>query len=190
MNLDQVKLGHVLYNTIYTDSTVQKIESLDREPYDIILYLIGGLTYAKGIDQVIDFLGEFFRHNVNGLKIKYLVVGNGPLSGIIDLNLHLLAIKYEWFSYQIFYNLKYEQINYIHNISDIYIMLHRISIFDFPTLEAMKNGKCIILSPVGGKLEFDVDNNIIFYRFNANKIWKTIMLDSKSLGEKNKQVCI
>lgn len=41
-------------------------------------------------------------------------------------------------------------------------MLHRISIFDFATLEAMSQHSAIILSKIGGNLDFDMNSNIIF----------------------------
>ena len=41
-------------------------------------------------------------------------------------------------------------------------MLHRISIFDFATLEAMSQRSAVILSKIGGNLDFNKNSNIIF----------------------------
>lgn len=41
-------------------------------------------------------------------------------------------------------------------------MLHRKSIFDLATLEAMKAGCALILSRLEGNLEFNVCNNVLF----------------------------
>jgi glycosyltransferase involved in cell wall biosynthesis len=46
--------------------------------------------------------------------------------------------------------------------ADYYVMLHRSSIFDLATLEAMRAGKPLVLSPVGGNLEVDLDGNVLF----------------------------
>lgn len=41
-------------------------------------------------------------------------------------------------------------------------MLHRISIFDFATLEAMSQHSAVILSKIGGNLDFNMNSNVIF----------------------------
>ena len=41
-------------------------------------------------------------------------------------------------------------------------MLHRISIFDIATLEAMKAQCSLILSEVGGNIDFNKNDNVIF----------------------------
>ncbi|WP_284294780.1 glycosyltransferase family 29 protein [Luteimicrobium album] len=46
--------------------------------------------------------------------------------------------------------------------ADYYVMLHRSSIFDLAMLEAMRAGKPLVLSPVGGNLEVDLDGNVLF----------------------------
>jgi len=46
--------------------------------------------------------------------------------------------------------------------ADYYVMLHRSSIFDLATLEAMRAAKPLVLSPVGGNLEVDLDGNVLF----------------------------
>lgn len=63
----------------------------------------------------------------------------------------------------------YPEIRYLLSISDVYIMFHRISVFDLATLEAMNDSKCIILSDVGGNKEFNLNDNIIFYKGSVSK---------------------
>ena len=45
------------------------------------------------------------------------------------------------------------------SVSDFYILLHRFSIFDLSTLEAMHYGNIPILTPVGGNKEVIIDGN-------------------------------
>lgn len=62
-------------------------------------------------------------------------------------------------------------------------MLHRKSIFDLATLEAMKAGCALLLSPLEGNLEFNVCDNVLF----ANET--PLVIDPKKieeLKEKNK----
>lgn len=46
--------------------------------------------------------------------------------------------------------------------ADYYVMMHRNSIFDLATLEAMRAGKGLILTPVGGNPEVDLADNVVF----------------------------
>lgn len=89
------------------------------------------------------------------------------------------------FNYFYFESLSHDSVMYLHKISDIYIMLHRISIFDFATLEAMSQRSAIILSKVGGNVDFDKNNNIIFAEdiYSDKILLKSI--DLESLKERN-----
>ena len=72
---------------------------------------------------------------------------------------------------------------------DIYLMLHRISIFDFSTLEAMYMEKPIILSDVAGNDEFNLDNNILLInRDTSDKEIKDFVMHKKEYGVKNRKV--
>ncbi len=43
----------------------------------------------------------------------------------------------------------------------IYLMLQRVSIFDFSTLESMYCGNAVILSKIPGNIEYSRDENIL-----------------------------
>ena len=82
-------------------------------------------------------------------------------------------------------NVPFATVQYLYSISNVYIMCHRISVFDLATLEAMKNGCALVLSEVGGNIEYNVDENVIF-----DKDY-TLLLDNEKifkLQEKNRQV--
>lgn len=78
---------------------------------------------------------------------------------------------------------------YLQEISDVYLMLHRISIFDLATLEMMNRAKTVVLSDIGGNREFNKENNIILwqkdYRKTASEILNT---DLQQKGKLNKKV--
>ena len=70
--------------------------------------------------------------------------------------------RYQKFKFIYYPSLPHDEVMYIHRVSDVYIMLHRLSIFDFATLEAMSARTAVILSPIGGNLDFNKNRNIIY----------------------------
>jgi hypothetical protein len=116
------------------------------------------------------------------------MVGKSKLEKEILKKLEGLKIKYDNFDYMHIEKCSYPQMQYLQDISDVYLMLHRISIFDLTTLKVMKKGKCIILSDVGGNPEFNKENNIILcdnYEQCANDF---INCNLDKLSIKNKEV--
>ena len=85
--------------------------------------------------------------------------------------------------------ISHSQIFYLFDISDVYLMLHRVSIFDFSTLEAMANGKAVILSDIYGNREFDVDENILLINEKTPVERIKCYVDQKEkFGKKNKDI--
>ena len=126
---------------------------------------------------------------VTNKNIRYIFVGKGPLENSIIANLDKLKNKYLNFEYIHIKGCTYPQMQYLQNISDVYLMLHRISIFDLTTLELMNKSKCVILSEVGGNPEFNRDENIILVGENQELVVEKVLnSDIKLLGKKNKEV--
>jgi hypothetical protein len=69
-------------------------------------------------------------------------------------------------------------------------MLHRISIFDMATLEAMSYGLALIFSDVGGNLDFNKDDNVIFICGDeySSATDKLLSANLRELGDKTKDV--
>ena len=68
-------------------------------------------------------------------------------------------------------------------------MLHRLSIFDLATLEAMSQSSAIVLSDVGGNIDFNVENNVILvspvnYMAAAIKLANSNVKELKALNYK------
>lgn len=160
-----------LYNIILP-TRVKKTHSLNLEKDDrfITLFSLGTLTSAKGQDQTIDFIRKYV--TVSPKPLRYIIVGKGVLKMQLLSSLELIKKEKPDFEYFYFDVLSHNEVMYIHQITDIYIMLHRLSIFDFATLEAMSQKCAIILSKVGGNLDFQKENNIIY----AEDIEKNINL--------------
>ena len=77
------------------------------------------------------------------------MVGKGPLEAAVKAELNRLSGLYDKFSYIHLKGCSYAEMQYLQNMADVYLMLHRISIFDLTTLEMMDKSKCVVLSDVG-----------------------------------------
>ena len=159
---DEVILGEPLYNTIPIEEPLI-INDLKKEPEKITFFSLGTLTDAKGQDKTIDFIERYVCNNP-AIKVRYIVVGKGPLLPLLHKRANEITGKNSNFEFIYFPSLKHSEVMYVHQIADVYIMLHRISIFDFATLEAMLSKTAIVLSPIGGNLDFDKDDNIIYVK--------------------------
>ncbi len=184
---EKVAIGNVLYNTVYAEVKETPIQSLARDDNKITFLSIGTLTIAKGIDNVCDFMKEFLE--IESRSVRWILVGKGVLKDKILTDMKKLECKYENFEFIYFEKCGFSQINYLQLISDCYIMLHRISVFDLATLEAMKNKCALILSHVGGNIEFDRDDNVIFYENDMKALARKIkQTDIEEYKQKNVDV--
>lgn len=183
---DEFKFGGVLYNTLYAYPTEESVEGLDKEENKLTFLSVGQLTIAKGMDKHPAFFKELLQKTSK--NIRYIFVGRGPLKKQILNELSSLKDKYSNFEYEYIESCSYSQMQYLQNISDVYLMLHRISIFDLTTLEVMNKSKCVILSNIGGNPEFNKEENIILcddYDKCANDLLQS---DLFNLGKINKLV--
>lgn len=186
-NKEEVRLGVPLYNVILPPVVKEPDDfCLKYEPSMLTFFSLGTLTKAKGQDQTVDFLSKF----VPAYKksVRYILLGKGPLHDKLIQKLDEIKESNTNFNYTYIDALPHNAVMYLHKISDVYIMLHRVSIFDFATLEAMSQNSAVILSKVGGNPEYNRENNIIFADdvvFDEREIEK---YDFEALKVKNKEV--
>ena len=182
---ENVNIGMVLPNTIEVEpqdsTTVNKC---------LTFFSCGTLTSAKGQDQSIAFIRKFLTSYKK--PIKYIVVGDGVLHDSLLSEYNKLKSENPNFDFEYHSKLPHDEIIKIANTCDIYIMLHRISIFDLATLEAMSQSCAIILSDVGGNKDFNIDDNAILVDVkNMDKaIERLLKTDIEYLKQKNKEVFI
>lgn len=126
---------------------------------NIVFMSIGDYSKNKGIDRVPEVISKIA--SKTNKSITWIVVGSKHKSGIYE---SLVADqdnnKFNFKTLFIPNRLEHSLAMGILYYCDYFIMLQRHSIFDFSTLEAMKMGKKIILSAVGGNLEFNKENNV------------------------------
>lgn len=184
---EDVNLGMPLYNVIL-QSPVNEPEDFPLRPeHDTLtMFSLGTLTKAKGQDQTVEFLSELLPYYPK--PIRYIMVGSGPLKDQLIQKLDNLNANYKNFTYHYFERLGHDEVMYVHKISDVYIMLHRVSIFDFATLEAMSQRSAVILSNVGGNPEYNRDNNILFAEDIVKDFDSFANCDIDSLKDKNLDV--
>lgn len=169
---DKINLGPPMYNTLYAAVQVKKI---DLEINDTLKILsIGHLTLAKGQDMCIPLIEAII--NLSVKKVSYILVGDGVERKRLLERLLALQDRYpnKFFFYH-FPKLEYAEVLYVQHLADVYIMLHRVSIFDLSTLEMMSIGKKIVLSRIGGNLEFNTEENIIFFNGDITDTAKKIV---------------
>lgn len=184
---EDVRLGQPLYNVILPVEVTKPIGfDVDADPSCLTFFSLGTLTAAKGQDQTVHFLSEFVKNYKK--PMRYILLGAGPLREMLINKLDEIQRDYVNFSYRYFDKLPHEAVMYLHKISDVYIMLHRISIFDFATLEAMTQNSAIVLSKVGGNPEFNRDDNIVFAEDVESDMSSFALFDFEVLKRKNKQV--
>jgi len=160
---DEVKIGKPLFNII-PDVEDPAATTVVKEDNALTFFSLGTLTTAKGQDQVLEFLKVFLKYYEK--PVRYIIVGKGPLKDDLIKTCEKMKEQFPIYNYQYIERVPHDEVMAIHNISDVYIMMHRISIFDFATLEAMSQKTAIVLSDIGGNPDFNKDNNVILCKEN------------------------
>lgn len=175
---EKIHVGPVLYNTVYASPIIKELPQITGDSSCITFLSVGTLTTAKGQDKVCEFFHSLLKNH--NQKIRWICVGKGPLQEQVVERAGRLA--QEWGNFEFIYlpKIEFAEVQYLYTITDVYIMLHRISVFDLASLEAMKNACAVLLSPVGGNLELNVNENIIYTDSDASNIEQ--MLDEKNIS--------
>lgn len=160
-NLDEVRVGSAVYNTILPGIARPDLNNLKIPSFAGLTFTsVGTLTLAKGQDQVLDFFEKMLP--VTETAVRWICIGNGTLHDSILERARALSKEFNKFEFLYLPRIPHSEVMGALYMTDVYIMLHRISIFDFATLEAMKNNCAIILSKVGGNIDFNKRDNVMF----------------------------
>lgn len=202
VSLEKVSFGsHPIYNSVVdfsVDSSSMKAFLIEhglwsllipaiRKNYQVFIS-VGDYTENKGIDRVPEMLTQIAKSSTK--KIVWICMGSKHKSGIFE---KFEARKHDWPFRAILIPSRQNHALTMALIqfADWKIMMQRHSIFDFSTLETMKLGTGVILSPVGGNIEFNKDNNIIYLdpeSGDSDQFSKVVAADPVMYGEKNKDV--
>ena len=188
VNPKKITLGPILYNTLYAYPKAEPIEKIIKKPEFLTFLSIGQMTVAKGMDQNLKFI-ETILDKAPNKKIRWILVGEGPLLSMMFEKLISLTKRYSNFIFSYKGKCSYPQIQELQNIADVYLMLQKISIFDLATLENMNKSNAIVLSKVGGNIEFNKLDNIIFFDGDYHKtVDKLLSANLAEYGKRNKTV--
>ncbi len=166
-SIPEYSKGSTLYNCLISQDMeeCEAVEGLLRNEEVCTILSIGQMTSAKGMDRIPEFLDKL--SVAMKKEIRWIVVANGPLKDEVLKETEKISEKGRVKTVH-FDKLMHSQINYLFSISDGYLMLHRISIFDLSTLEAMYHNLFIMLSDIPGNREYNLHNNIIMIANDAN----------------------
>ncbi|MGC5168495.1 glycosyltransferase family 29 protein [Luteimicrobium sp. DT211] len=120
---------------------------------------VGDFNSDKGLDRVPALLDRYAE--LTGRQVVWVAVG--AAADRAEFLAFRDAQKSRRFVARLFgERMTHDKLLALLDYADYYVMLHRSSIFDLATLEAMRAGKALVLSPVGGNLEVDLDGNVLF----------------------------
>jgi len=152
--------GNPLYNTVTDFPKPCEVEGIEADEDSVTFLSIGQMTRLKGMDRIPDFIEKYLRHT--GKRVRWIVVADGVLKEEVKARIEAIRETNDRLEYiNIDYVVSHAQIYYLLNLCDAYLMLHRVSIFDFSTLEAMYCKKPVILSDIPGNDEYNQDRNIM-----------------------------
>lgn len=155
---DVGRIGPPLYNTILSpadEAGAAEADLLGSLPAGPGLFVsIGAFSPAKGLDRVPAFLADYSR--LSGRPVWWLARGDGPgreqvIDAVARAGLTPRAFLVE-------HRIANTTLRAILQRASGYVMLHRRSIFDLATLEALAAGCPTILSRTSGNLDFDLDH--------------------------------
>ncbi|MCB7137653.1 glycosyltransferase family 29 protein [Cellulosimicrobium marinum] len=120
---------------------------------------VGDFNHDKGLDRVPALLDRYVA--LTGRKVVWVAVGAaGDGRRLETLRARQKGRRYE--TRLVGTRMTHDRLLALLDLADCYVMLHRTAIFDLATLEAMRAGKPLVLSPVGGNVEVDLDGNVLF----------------------------
>jgi|GEM_PF-6605986 len=125
----------------------------------LVFVSIGDFSSNKGIDRCPDVLAKIAK--ATGKKVVWISMGSKHRAGIYE-RLEEEKSTYPFKAILVPTRQDHALTMAIVKFADWLLMLQRHSIFDFSTLETMKLGTGVILSPIGGNLEFSKESNILY----------------------------
>ncbi len=162
-----------LYNTVSavdhaaeTDGRRALLEELARDldlpPRDgdtDVFLSVGDFNDDKGLDRIPALLA---RHTeLSGRKVVWIAIGAASDRSRFD-DLERQRDAWPFTARLVGTRTTHDRLLALMDYADYYVMMHRNAIFDLATLEAMRAGKALILSPVGGNVEVDLGSNVLF----------------------------
>lgn len=180
--------GNPLYNTVTDFPVPCEVEGVATDNDCITFLSIGQMTRLKGMDKIPDFIEQYLQYTDK--RVRWIVVANGVLKEEVREQIEAIRERTNRLEYiNIDYVVSHAQIFYLMNLCNAYIMLHRVSIFDFSTLEAMYCKRPVILSDIPGNDEYNQEQNIMLVDDDTDmKVVVEYVAAGEEKGRKNREV--
>lgn len=137
----------------------RKLRLPEKDSQTDVFMSVGDWNGDKGLDRVPALLDAYVKRT--GRKVLWIAIGSA-----IDKKRFQAARQaqktWTFESRLIGERITHDRLLALLGYADYYVMMHRNSIFDLATLEAMRAGKGLILSPVGGNPEVNLADNVVF----------------------------
>lgn len=150
-----------LYNGVdCPEVDYENLESWVNEIRELVCFkmvTVANLNAAKAVERIPQYLDAIKK---SGIPFKWILVGNGVKAVEVERQIKKYGLDNDviWKRDGV----EHEELMQLFSVTDFYILLHKYSIFDLSTLEAMHYGNIPILTPVGGNKEVIIDNNGLF----------------------------
>ncbi|WP_065323917.1 glycosyltransferase family protein [Tritonibacter mobilis] len=143
-----------------------------REQYRIMIS-VGDYNDSKGMERSFDFACKL--DHLVPKKVLWIGIGRRNRSGrFSEIQTKAKTAGIE--TLLIGDRLPHDLVMSLVDFSDQFVMMQHHSIFDFSSIEAMALSKSLVLSPVGGNLEFNKADNVAFFDPNATHVEQDKML--------------
>ena len=192
IDISNIKFSDMpLYNTISEKPQLDNekllnklyLKDINREETDVFLS-VGDFSENKGLDRIPNILNQYVKET--GRKVYWIAIGSKHEAGIYE---RLCEESELWLFQSSLYGnrVDHNTLLALMEYTDYYFMMQRHSIFDLSTLEAMRAGKALILSNVGGNIEVNRQNNVILVKEDNldEVITKLKETDKYELGKLN-----
>jgi len=144
----------IFYNWVNLEQEFLLNDIFEKKSNEIIFSTVSTLNYEKWVDRIPSFLNKL---KESWLKFHWILIWNWFYLEKIQKDIK----EYNLESNVSIYNkpFKKNEIIWLFRKSDFYIMFHRLSVFDYATLEAMNEWNIPLLSNIWWNKEVCIDNN-------------------------------
>jgi glycosyltransferase involved in cell wall biosynthesis len=151
---------------------------------NLLFVTITRLDESKNV-IAIPALISLLKKNLPEYQVFWVLIGDGAQAGEVEKKITSEDIEDSvwWMKSAV----PHDEIFGILRQCDFYLMLHKISVFDYATLEAMGCGCVPVLSNVGGNKECNVENNCLLLDGNTDYGSIKELINSNQLSGKKEQ---
>lgn len=182
-----------LYNTIPDYGLTEDKKTLfekfgiELEGTEELFLSIGDYNHDKGMDLIPEFLQAYAAKS--GRKVAWIAFGQA-ITGEIFRKMMEESETWNFKAFLFDQRISHDQVLGFLTNTDCYIMLHRNSVFDIATLEAMYAGCGLVLSDAGSNHEFNRDGNVVIVRKPGDEeaVRRLEEIDRKRWRHSNRQV--